>query len=132
MSVDSETLANHNSRISVIIPALNEEAGIASIVERVLAQHTALRGVGVPGLEVIVVDDGSHDQTAAVVERVAESANGGATVRLVRHGVNRGYGAALKTGLAMAQGDLIAFLDADGTYPPEYFPQLCACALGGA
>lgn len=120
------------SQLSVIIPALNEEAGIASIVERVLAQHPALSQVGVARLEVIVVDDGSHDQTAAVVERLAAAAQGAATVRLVRHGVNRGYGAALKTGLAQAQGDLIAFLDADGTYPPEYFPQLCTTALGGA
>ena len=120
------------SYISVIIPALNEESGIASIVERVLAQYPHLCAAGVPGLEVIVVDDGSHDQTAAVVERVAATAPPGAgTVRLVRHGTNRGYGAALKTGLAQAQGDLIAFLDADGTYPPEYFPQLCTAALRG-
>ncbi len=132
MSVAPATSPALASHISVIIPALNEEAGIASIVERVLAQHAALVAVGVPGLEVIVVDDGSHDQTAAVVERVAAAATGGATVRLVRHGLNRGYGAAIKTGLALAQGDLIAFLDADGTYPPEYFPQLCACALDGA
>ncbi|MCC7359755.1 MAG: glycosyltransferase family 2 protein [Anaerolineales bacterium] len=121
-----------DSHLSVIIPALNEETGIAGIVERVLAQYPALRAAGVPGLEVVVVDDGSHDQTAAVVERVAAAVQPGAgRVRLVRHGVNRGYGAALKTGLAQAQGDLIAFLDADGTYPPEFFPQLCAAALRG-
>jgi hypothetical protein len=119
------------AQLSVIIPALNEEAGIASIVERVLAQWQPLSQVGVPSLEVIVVDDGSHDGTAAVVEALVLAAQGAATVRLLRHGVNRGYGAALKTGLAQAQGDLIAFLDADGTYPPEYFPQLCTALLGG-
>jgi glycosyltransferase involved in cell wall biosynthesis len=121
--------------ISIIIPALNEEQGIRDIVERVLATSTALLQEGISGIEVIVVDDGSRDQTAAVVERfLALEANrlDGHSVRLIRHSQNRGYGAALKTGLAEAGGDLIAFLDADGTYPPEYIPQLCRQALAGA
>jgi hypothetical protein len=46
-------------------------------------------------------------------------------VRLIQHPKNRGYGAALKTGFSAASGDLVGFLDADGTYPPEYFPKLC-------
>jgi len=121
--------------LSVIIPALNEERGIRDIIDRVLATDKALKKGGVAGLEVIVVDDGSHDQTAAIVEGYltpeAAILEGGA-VRLIRHGQNRGYGAALKTGLAEARGDLIAFLDADGTYPAEYFPQLCQKALAGA
>jgi glycosyltransferase involved in cell wall biosynthesis len=50
---------------------------------------------------------------------------------LIRHPKNRGYGAALKTGFSKASGELIGFLDADGTYPPEYFPQLCQAALEG-
>jgi len=53
-------------------------------------------------------------------------------VRLVSHETNRGYGAALKTGFCHSTGDLLAFLDADGTYPPEHFPQLCCAALAGA
>ena len=121
--------------ISIIIPALNEEHGIRDIIERVLATGTALQNVGIAGLEVIVVDDGSHDQTTAVVERYLTPETNrlaGHSVRLIRHNQNRGYGAALKTGLAEARGDLIAFLDADGTYPPEYFPQLCRQALAGA
>ncbi len=121
--------------LSVIIPALNEEQGIGDIVERVLATRGALRPEGVAGLEVIVVDDGSRDRTAAVVEGFLAPEGGsgsGGPVRLIRHGQNRGYGAALKTGLAEAQGELIAFVDADGTYPPEYFPQLCRRALAGA
>ena len=121
--------------ISIIIPALNEERGICDIVDRVLAEGAALRKEGLGDLEIIVVDDGSRDQTAAAVERYltpeARPLDGSA-VRLIRHGQNRGYGAALKTGLAAAGGDLIAFLDADGTYPPEYFPQLCRQVLAGA
>jgi hypothetical protein len=53
-------------------------------------------------------------------------------VRLIRHPQNAGYGAALKTGFFEAKGDLIGFLDADGTYPPEAFPQLCRLAMNGA
>jgi glycosyltransferase involved in cell wall biosynthesis len=124
---------DRTTRFSVIIPALNEEAGIAVIIERVLAQQAALGTVGVTSLEVIVVDDGSRDGTAAVVERYVEPNGAGpVVVRLVKHPENRGYGAAIKTGLALAEGELISFLDADGTYPPEFFPQLCGPALAGA
>jgi glycosyltransferase involved in cell wall biosynthesis len=104
--------------LSVVIPAYNEEDGIASIVERVLATRRPLQESGA-NLELIVVDDGSRDQTAEIVDRYPE-------VRLVRHRTNYGYGAALKTGFARAQGAWLGFLDADGTYPPEYFPALLA------
>lgn len=110
--------------LSVVIPALNEEDGIANIVERVLAVRPHLREVGVSDLEILVVDDGSTDRTAAV-------AGGYEGVRVVRHPRNRGYGAAIKTGFAEARGELLAFLDADGTYPPECFPDLCLIILGG-
>ncbi|MEX2030656.1 MAG: glycosyltransferase family 2 protein [Anaerolineales bacterium] len=111
--------------LSVVIPAYNEEKGIAEIAERVLAARANLASVGVDDLEVLVVDDGSRDQTAAVAEAIP-------SVQLVRHAQNRGYGAALKTGFSRARGELIGFLDADGTYPPEWFPQLCALAIDGA
>jgi hypothetical protein len=110
--------------LSVVIPAWNEEDGIAEIIERVLAVRPDLAEAGV-GLELIVVDDGSADRTAEIVAACEG-------VRLVRHPVNRGYGAALKTGFSAACGDLLAFLDADGTYPPESFPDLCREALAGA
>jgi hypothetical protein len=108
--------------LSVVIPALNEEDGIADILHRVDSVRPSLHDAGVGDLELIVVDDGSSDGTAAV-------ASGFPGVRLVRHDVNRGYGAAIKTGFAHAQGDLLAFLDADGTYPPERLPALCRAAL---
>jgi glycosyltransferase involved in cell wall biosynthesis len=68
-----------------------------------------------------VVDDGSSDRTAELVR-----AQPGAT--LVQHAKNGGYGAALKTGFAAATGEWVGFLDADGTYPPEYFPALIKAA----
>jgi glycosyltransferase involved in cell wall biosynthesis len=111
--------------LSVVIPAYNEENGIAEIAQRVLAVKQSLVDVGVGELELIVVDDGSRDHTAEV-------AGGISGVRLIRHPKNRGYGAALKTGFANASGELIGFLDADGTYPPEYFPQLCTRAMNGS
>ena len=110
--------------LSIVIPAYNEEDGIAEIASRVLAVETSLQKVGVDRLELLIVDDGSKDRTA----EVAESIPG---VCLIRHPKNKGYGAALKTGFSKATGELIGFLDADGTYPPEYFPQLCAAALKG-
>jgi hypothetical protein len=107
--------------LSIVIPAYNEEDGIASIIERVLATRQSLLEVGA-NLELIVVDDGSRDQTAQITERYPQ-------VRLVQHRTNYGYGAALKTGFAQAQGTWLGFLDADGTYPPEYFPALLAAGL---
>lgn len=111
--------------LSVVIPAYNEENGIKEIAERVLAVEPALKNAGVDQLELLVVDDGSRDRTADVAESIPG-------VRLIRHPRNRGYGAALKTGFSKARGELIGFLDADGTYPPEYFPQLCKSALNGS
>jgi len=111
--------------LSVVIPAYNEENGIAEMASRVLSVGPALKQVGVDRLELLVVDDGSRDRTAAVAQNIEG-------VTLIRHPRNRGYGAALKTGFSKASGELIGFLDADGTYPPEYFPQLCVAALDGA
>lgn len=102
---------------SVVIPALNEADGIADIAGRVLGTGPALAAAGLD-LELIVVDDGSTDATAAVAEAIAG-------VRVIRHPRNQGYGAAIKTGFRAARGELLAFLDADGTYPPEAFPELC-------
>jgi hypothetical protein len=110
--------------LSVIIPAYNEEHGIAEIACRVLAVGPDLKKAGIDQLELLVVDDGSKDKTAEVASKIAG-------VNLIRHPRNKGYGAALKTGFSKASGELIGFLDADGTYPPEYFPQLCLAALNG-
>jgi glycosyltransferase involved in cell wall biosynthesis len=110
--------------LSIVIPAYNEENGIAEIASRVLLVEPALRKIGVDRLELLIVDDCSQDRTAETARNIPG-------VNLIRHAQNKGYGAALKTGFSRASGELIGFLDADGTYPPEYFPQLCQAALNG-
>jgi len=110
--------------LSVVIPAYNEEKGIAEIACRVLSVEAELKNAGVDQLELLIVDDGSTDRTAEVASKIAG-------VNLICHPRNKGYGAALKTGFSKARGELIGFLDADGTYPPEYFPHLCRAALNG-
>lgn len=108
--------------LSIVIPAYNEEDGIQDIMNRILAVRSELESVGVDDLELIIVDDGSSDRTPELV-----AAQEGA--RLIQHATNGGYGAALKTGFAAAKGEWIGFMDADGTYPPEYYPKLFAAGV---
>jgi glycosyltransferase involved in cell wall biosynthesis len=107
--------------LSVVIPAFNEANGIEQVIDRVLAMRPALAKTDI-ALEFIIVDDGSRDHTAALISKYRE-------VRLIRHFKNQGYGAAIKTGFRHASGDYLAFLDADGTYPPECLPELCRVAI---
>jgi glycosyltransferase involved in cell wall biosynthesis len=104
--------------LSLWIPVLNEEGAIGRVLARALRLGPALRTRGIEAFEIIVVDDGSCDMTPAIVGTFPN-------VRLIRHGVNRGYGAALKTAFANAAHDLVAFIDGDGTYPPEALPAMC-------
>jgi glycosyltransferase involved in cell wall biosynthesis len=100
--------------VSVVIPAYNEEAAVREQVEnvrRVLNSHAVVH-------EIVVVDDGSQDRT---VEEAVKS-----QARVLRHPANRGYGAALKTGILAAKYDTIVITDADGTYPAEEIPSLVA------
>jgi glycosyltransferase involved in cell wall biosynthesis len=103
--------------LSICIPVYNEEGAVTDTLVRCLAIADQLRAAGIPRIEVIAVDDGSKDRSAEIVEQHAG-------VRLIRHEVNKGYGAALKTGFAAARYQLVGFLDADATYPPEAFPSL--------
>jgi glycosyltransferase involved in cell wall biosynthesis len=98
--------------VSIVIPAYNEEEAIGSVIDRVIS---VMEKAGIPN-EVIVVDDGSTDNTVQIIEE--------REVQLVRHPFNKGYGAALKTGIRKAKYDTIAIIDADGTYPVEDLPKL--------
>jgi glycosyltransferase involved in cell wall biosynthesis len=107
--------------LSIFFPAYNEEGIIEQTVRDAVA---AARGVA-RDFEVIVVDDGSADATARIVEGMAKEEP---SVRLVRHGVNRGYGAALRTGFASATKDLVFFSDADGQFHLDELPATLAQA----
>jgi glycosyltransferase involved in cell wall biosynthesis len=101
-----------------VIPAYNEEEAIESICRQTLdAREAIIRETPVDEVEVIVVSDGSSDKTA---ERAAQFED----IKLISYTQNRGYGAAIKTGFEGSRGDLVSFLDADGTCNPLFFVDL--------
>lgn len=108
--------------ISVIIPAFNEEGGIGQTLDKIIEVMEAYGRA----YEIIVVDDGSVDATA---DRIVECSD---DVRIIRHGMNRGYGASLKTGLRQAKYANICITDADGTYPNEMIPTLADKVFSGS
>jgi glycosyltransferase involved in cell wall biosynthesis len=95
------------ARLSYFFPAHDEAANLEGLVDEALAVLPDLAET----FEIIAVDDGSKDATAAIAERLAELHPD--VVRLVRHPVNLGYGAALRSGFAAARYDLVAFTDGD-------------------
>lgn len=109
------------NKLSIVIPAYNEEEGIRSIIERTLSASNKIRSeTGVSEVEVIVVNDGSQDATARIAQKYSDQN----LIRLISYEKNRGYGAAIKAGFAEASGDLLSFLDADGTCDPQIFVDL--------
>lgn len=106
--------------ISVVIPALNERDEIAGTVTRV---RQVLLACGAEPNEIVVVDDGSNDETGMLAEQ--------AGARVLRHPHNVGYGRSLKDGIRAARYDTIIINDADGTYPIESLPELIACYQKG-
>ena len=105
------------TELSIVIPAYNEADGIEPVV-RELARLMGASGID---HEILVVDDGSTDGTSDVIRELAEELE---SVRLLAHPHNRGYGAALKSGIRAARSDTIAITDADGTYPNVDLPGL--------
>ncbi len=110
-------------KLSVVIPCYNEERTLAAVVARVLAAPRC--GLD---LEIVVVDDGSGDGSAEVLKGIATSH---AEVAPHFHGVNRGKGAALRTGFAAATGDIVLVQDADLEYNPDEYPKLLKPLLDG-
>ncbi|MEI6072654.1 MAG: glycosyltransferase family 2 protein [Verrucomicrobiae bacterium] len=101
--------------VTILIPAFNEERSLEETVAALSRQRAHFKD-----LEIVVIDDGSGDRTAEIARRLP--------VTLIEHERNRGYGAALKSGLRAAKHDYILITDADGTYPLEDVPKLAADA----
>jgi glycosyltransferase involved in cell wall biosynthesis len=100
----------HTAKVSIVIPARNEAVSLRGILPRLV--------VLLPDAEILVVDDGSSDDTAAAC---LES-----KVKHLRHPYPKGNGAAIKTGARAAQGEVIVFMDGDGQHKPEDIPDLLA------
>lgn len=106
-------------RLSIVIPALNEEGAIRSIIERTLsATETIVEKTPVDQVDIVVVSDGSDDATPDIAKEFVPK------IKLITYRVNRGYGAAIKLGFRESDADLVAFLDADGTCEPLFFVDL--------
>jgi glycosyltransferase involved in cell wall biosynthesis len=99
----------NQNQTTVIVPAYNEERGLPVVLGRIFE-------ILDDSYEVIVIDDGSTDRTSEVASQFR--------CRLVRHEVNQGKGAALKTGIENATGENIIWIDADDTYPVELIPKM--------
>jgi dolichyl-phosphate beta-glucosyltransferase len=112
--------------LAVVIPAFNEERRIERTLDRLIDEAA---GLGIT--EVLVVDDGSEDRTAAAVRQVAARTST-PRIRLVQHEQNRGKGAALRTGLLAADADVVGYLDADLSVPPASFDGARTLIAGGA
>lgn len=107
--------------LSIVVPAYNEEHRLPPTLERLhrFLETQPLR------YEIVVVDDGSKDDTCGVVERCGLS-----NVRLVRQTPNKGKGAAVRLGMLEAKGQIRVMCDADGSMPPEQLPKLLAPIIG--
>ncbi len=108
------------STLSVIMPVFNERSTVAEIIRRMRAVELPLT------LQVIVVDDGSSDGSDKVLRALEDS-----TVRVITHEGNKGKGAAIRTGMSAATGDLLLIQDADLEYDPDDWPRLLEPIMKG-
>ncbi|MBN1419036.1 MAG: glycosyltransferase family 2 protein [Planctomycetes bacterium] len=107
--------------LTIIIPCHNEERTLSSLLDAVIAAPAPIPK------QVLVVDDGSTDGTARILEAYARQGR----IAVIRHPQNRGKGAAVRTGIGAAEGDIVLIQDADLEYDPHQYPALLAPILAG-
>lgn len=120
----SDTSSQSTGSISVFFPAYNDEGSIGRMVGNALALLPALAD----DYEIIVVNDGSGDGTAAILDELARQHG---PVRVIHHQRNRGYGGALHTGFAHATKDLVFYTDGDGQYDVRELTKLMPLLIAG-
>ena len=103
---ESDALAETRPALSLVFPVFDEEENLEALLETALATGARLAS----DLEIVIVDDGSRDRSAEIIDRWQRS---DLRIRVIHHPDNRGYGAALRSGLREARGDLVFFSDAD-------------------
>ncbi len=114
------------AKLSIVIPAYNEETHIETVVGSLVGEREEIaRSAGIDKIEIVVVNDGSTDQTGERLRKFAATPD----LAIVTHERNRGYGAALKTGFASASGDYLSFMDADGTISPRSFSEMYSALI---
>ncbi|MGM0497597.1 MAG: glycosyltransferase family 2 protein [Bacteroidota bacterium] len=101
-------------KLSIVIPVYNEENSVISTIQNI---HAMMNKTSIE-YELILVNDGSTDKTGEILKNSEEH------FTAIEHKHNKGYGAALKTGILASQYEVIAITDADGTYPIEYIPKM--------
>ena len=116
----SPTLARHPA-LSIIIPVFNEEESLPLTVAAIFDEL----GTDPDFLELVLVDDASRDKTVAMAQQLMSAEP---RIRLVKHDRNRGLGAAIRTGLAAAEGELVLYTDADLPFDFRLIPDLLALA----
>ncbi|MFX1274622.1 MAG: glycosyltransferase family 2 protein [Promethearchaeota archaeon] len=104
------TFIDKDILISIIIPLYNEEHSIIKVLNRIPNHHR---------YEIIIVDDGSTDNSVNKIKKINDK-----NIKIIKHYENRGYGAALKTGITHANGDIIVTMDSDGQHDPQDIHQL--------
>jgi glycosyltransferase involved in cell wall biosynthesis len=110
---DTSAIVRRGQSLSIVVPTFNEQGAVTETAEALLE---VARRLG-PETEIIFVDDGSTDGTAEALSRLTG-------IRVIRHRENRGYGAAIKTGIRGARNDWVAMTDADSTYPAGRLPDM--------
>lgn len=110
-------MAERLSSVSAFFPCYNDAGSIAAMVEKAAIALRSVTG----DFEVIVIDDGSSDDSVAVLESMRPRSP---YLRIVRHPTNRGYGAVLRTGFESATREFVFYTDGDGQYDPEELPVL--------